>query len=77
MSETPITDKNTWTTVDGNLRGVHSEDEADLNVPVSVARKLERELNAAKANAESWREQAERFGQQLLEANERLKLLLK
>lgn len=42
---------------------------------LELARQLERELNAAKADADSWREQAERFGQQLLDANERIKRL--
>lgn len=48
MSDTPITDLNTWTTICGNLKGAHSENEDELYVPVSVSKKLERELNAAR-----------------------------
>lgn len=48
MSDTTITDSNTWTTICGNLKGAHSEIEDELYVPVSVSKKLERELNAAR-----------------------------
>ena len=41
-------------------------------VPSKKAKEIERELNAAKADAESWRDQAERFGQQLIDRNEQL-----
>ena len=52
-------------------------DPTNIDDVKQFARKLERELNASKADAESWREQAERFGQQLLgenSENSRLKL---
>ena len=47
MSDTPVTNLNTWTTICGNLKGAHSENEDELYVSVSVSQKLERKLNAA------------------------------
>lgn len=70
MSDAPITDAHQvrFTTL------LAPEDA--MWVPSSKAREIERKLSAAKADAESWREQAERFGQQLLDANEQRNGLL-
>lgn len=57
MSDTPRTDAAQWGTG---------------KVTTDFTRQLERELNAAKADADSWREQAERFGHQLIDRNDQL-----